>query len=99
MRRIEVKRGAEVITQLDLYNFLLNGDKTKDISLLPGDVIYDPPAGPRIALTGSVSQPAIYEMRSGETVGDLLAMAGGMTSLATWVRASWSGSTAVARGM
>lgn len=83
MRRIEVKRGTEVITQLDLYSFLLNGDKTKDISLLPGDVIYDPPAGPRIALTGSVSQPAIYEIRNGETVGDLLAMAGGMTSLAT----------------
>lgn len=83
MRRIEVKRGADAVTELDLYNFLLNGDKTKDISLSPGDVIYDPPAGPRVALTGSVAQPAVYEIRSGETVGDLLAMAGGMTSLAT----------------
>ena len=83
MRRIAVKRGATVVTELDLYSFLLNGDKSKDIPLLPGDVIYDPPAGPRIALTGSVSQPAVFEIRLGETVGDVLGMAGGLTSLAT----------------
>jgi polysaccharide export outer membrane protein len=83
MRRIEVKRGSSVVTELDLYTFLLNGDKSKDIPLLPGDVIYVRPAGPRVALTGSVSQPAIFEIRSGETVGDVLAMAGGLTSLAT----------------
>lgn len=83
MRQIEVKRGTSIVTRLDLYSFLLNGDKSKDIPLLPGDVIYVRPAGPRVALTGSVSQPAIYEIRSGETVGDVLAMAGGLTSLAT----------------
>jgi polysaccharide export outer membrane protein len=83
MRRIEVKRGSSVVTELDLYDFLLNGNKSKDIPLLPGDVIYVLPAGPRVALTGSVSQPAIFEIRSGETVGDILAMAGGLTSLAT----------------
>lgn len=83
MRRIEVKRGSSIVTELDLYSFLLNGDKSKDIPLLPGDIIYVRPAGPRVALTGSVSQPAIFEIRSGETVGDVLAMAGGLTSLAT----------------
>jgi protein involved in polysaccharide export with SLBB domain len=83
MRRIEVKRGSSVVTELDLYEFLLNGNKSKDIPLLPGDVIYVRPAGPRVALTGSVSQPAIFEIRHGETVGDVLAMAGGLTSLAT----------------
>ena len=83
MRRIEVKRGSSIVTELDLYSFLLNGDKSKDIPLLPGDIIYVRPAGPRVALTGSVSQPAIFEIRNGETVGDVLAMAGGLTSLAT----------------
>ena len=83
MRRIEVKRGSSVVTELDLYDFLLNGNKSKDIPLLPGDVIYVLPAGARVALTGSVSQPAIFEIRSGETVGDVLAMAGGLTPLAT----------------
>jgi protein involved in polysaccharide export with SLBB domain len=83
MRRIEVKRGSSVVTELDLYDFLLNGNKSKDIPLFPGDVIYVRPAGPRVALTGSVSQPAIFEIRNGETVGDVLAMAGGLTSLAT----------------
>jgi polysaccharide export outer membrane protein len=83
MRRIEVKRGSSIVTELDLYSFLLNGDKSKDIPLLPGDIIYVRPAGPRVALTGSVSQPAIFEIRNGETLGDVLAMAGGLTSLAT----------------
>jgi protein involved in polysaccharide export with SLBB domain len=83
MRRIEVKRASAVVTDLDLYDFLLNGNKSKDIPLLPGDVIYVLPAGPRVALTGSVSQPAIFEIRRGETVGDILGMAGGLTSLAT----------------
>jgi polysaccharide biosynthesis/export protein len=35
-----------------------------------------------VALIGSISQPAIYEFREGETVADLLQMAGGLTSLA-----------------
>ena len=83
MRRIEVRRGTGVATEFDLYDFLLKGDKSKDISLLPGDVIYDPPAGPRVALTGSVGLPAIFEIHKGETIGDVLDMAGGLSSLAT----------------
>jgi polysaccharide biosynthesis/export protein len=82
MRRIQVKRGGEVVTEFDLYAFLLEGDKSKDINLLPGDVLYSPPAGPRVALLGSVSQPAIYELRQGETIADLMRMAGGLTSVA-----------------
>lgn len=83
LRHIELRRGSSPVTQLDLYDLLLNGDKSKDVPLLPGDVIYIAPAGPRVALAGSVSEPAIYEIRNGETVGDLLQMSGGLTSLAT----------------
>jgi protein involved in polysaccharide export with SLBB domain len=83
MRHIELRRGSSSVTEFDLYDLLLNGDKSKDVALLPGDVIYIAPAGPRVALTGSVSEPAIFEIRKGEVVGDLLKMAGGLTSLAT----------------
>jgi protein involved in polysaccharide export with SLBB domain len=82
MRRIQVRRGPSSVTDLDLYELLLNGDKSRDATLLPGDVVYIPPAGPRVAVTGSISQPAIYEIVSGETVGDALRMAGGLTQLA-----------------
>jgi polysaccharide biosynthesis/export protein len=83
LRHIQVRRGDKIVTQLDLYSFLLNGDKSKDIQLLPGDVIYIPAASGHVALTGSVSQPSIFEIQNGETIGDVLTMAGGLTSLAT----------------
>ncbi len=82
MRRIQLKRNNTVVTEFDLYDLLLNGDKSKDARLLPGDVIYIPPAGPSIALAGSVNVPAIYELRDGMTLGDAIEMAGGLTSTA-----------------
>ena len=45
MRRIQLKRGDKMVTEFDLYDLLLRGDKSKDAQLLPGDVIYIPPVG------------------------------------------------------
>ncbi len=82
MRRIQLKRGNQVITELDLYDLLLKGDKSRDVHLLPGDVIYIPTVGPQVAILGSVIQPAIYELRSGNKLADLLDWSGGMSSVA-----------------
>jgi polysaccharide export outer membrane protein len=82
MRNIQLKRSGKVVTTLDLYDLLIFGDKTHDAPLLPGDVIYIPPVGPQVALAGSVNTPAIYELKGLETVGDLIAMAGGLTAMA-----------------
>src|ERR1039458_176738 len=68
LRHIEVRRGATLVTDFDLYDLLLRGDKSKDVPLQSGDVIYFPPAGPRIAVVGSVQVPAIYELRDKETI-------------------------------
>ena len=88
MRRIELRRGGKLVTTLDLYQLLANGDESKDASLLSGDVIFIPPAGPTVALAGSVSQPAIYELRDGDSIADALKLAGGVTSIAALQRAS-----------
>jgi protein involved in polysaccharide export with SLBB domain len=42
---------------------LVNGDKSHDVELLPGDVVYIPPVGPQVAVYGSVRSPAIYELK------------------------------------
>jgi protein involved in polysaccharide export with SLBB domain len=81
LRHILLKREGKTITDFDLYALLLRGDKSKDVRLLPEDVIFIPPAGPEVAITGSVRNPAIYELRSGNTVGDLVEMAGKTTAL------------------
>ena len=88
MRRIQLKRGAEVVTEFDLYDLLLNGDKSKDARLLPGDVVYIPPAGPLAAVAGSVRTPAIYELKNENQVAGLIQMAGGLSAVADVQRAT-----------
>lgn len=87
MRQIELKRGGRTITTLDLYDFISKGDKSKDAALQPGDVIMIPPAGPRMALVGATDHGAIYELKSGAKVKDVLALGGGLSALATQQKA------------
>ncbi|MGA2038120.1 MAG: SLBB domain-containing protein [Bryobacteraceae bacterium] len=88
MRHIQLKRGADVIAEFDLYNLLLNGDKSKDARLLPGDVVYIPPAGARAAVAGAIRTPAIYELKGEDEVADLIRMAGGLSAVANVQRAA-----------
>jgi len=81
MRNIELKREGRTVTTFDVYDLLVFGDKSKDVPMLPGDVIYIPPIGPEIAIAGSVNVPAIYEIK-GEDLRGAIRLAGGLTSMA-----------------
>jgi protein involved in polysaccharide export with SLBB domain len=87
-RQIQLRRGSDVVTNFDLYTFLIRGDKSSDIRLVSGDVIFIPPAGPQAAVTGSVRNPAIYELRPNEPLSDLIADAGGPSTVAAEARIS-----------
>src|SRR5271168_1745376 len=76
LRHIELRRNGKTVSDFDLYALLIHGDKSKDSRLLPEDVLYIPAAGPQVAIAGSVHTPGIYEIRSGETIGDLIDAAG-----------------------
>jgi protein involved in polysaccharide export with SLBB domain len=82
MRDIQVKRSGETIVHFDLYDFLLNGDTTKDIRLMAEDVILIPPVGPVAAVAGSVNNPGLYELKDETSVISLVEMAGGLTPVA-----------------
>jgi len=86
LRHIVLKRDGKQIADFDLYGLLIYGDKSKDVRLLPEDVLFIPPTGAQVALTGSVRVPAIYEARAGESVGDLIEIAGRTTALASNAR-------------
>ncbi len=88
LREIELRRGGSTLTHFDLYAFLIHGDKSKDVKLLAGDVIFIPAVGPQAAVTGSVRSPAIYELRANETLGDLIADAGEVSATASRARIS-----------
>jgi protein involved in polysaccharide export with SLBB domain len=81
-RTIQLRRGRDVVTTFDLYDLLLKGDRSADRVVQPDDVIYVGPLGTQVALIGSVNQPAIFELKPGETVTDVLRMAGGFTPVA-----------------
>lgn len=82
MRDIQVNRNGETVVRFDLYDFLMKGDKTKDIRLMPEDVIFIPPIGPLAAVAGDVRKPAIYELKGKSTLEDLIGMAGGLSDIA-----------------
>jgi polysaccharide biosynthesis/export protein len=79
LRNIQLKRGGRTVTTLDLYDLLLRGDTSADARLLPGDVIFIPPVGTTVGLGGEVRRPAIYELKSETTAGQLLEIGGGLT--------------------
>lgn len=88
MRKVVLRRDGRDVSELDLYDFLVLGDKSKDVQLSPGDVIVFHPAGARVALAGALDLPAIYELRSAsESVRDVLRYAGGAPLLADRNRA------------
>jgi protein involved in polysaccharide export with SLBB domain len=82
MRDIQLKRNGKIIVNFDLYDFLLKGDKTKDIRLMPEDVIFIPSVGPLVGIAGSVNNPAIYELKGEITISQLIEMAGGLSDIA-----------------
>lgn len=79
LRDIQLKRDGRVVARLDLYDLLLHGDTSGNVRLLPGDVIFIPPVGTTVGVTGEVRRPAIYELKGESKAAELLYLAGGLT--------------------
>ncbi|MFO1228353.1 SLBB domain-containing protein [Roseateles sp.] len=81
-RRIELRRPGAAPVVFDLYDLLVKGDRSADRLLQPEDVIHFTPVGEQVGLIGSVNSPAVFELKPGETVADLLLMGGGFAAVA-----------------
>lgn len=81
LRQVKVMREGKSVAELDLYDFLLRGDRRFDQRLQSGDVVLVPPLGPVVAVSGSIKRPAIYEVKPGVRLTELLTLAGGLTPL------------------
>jgi len=88
LRAVSVRRGNQVVATLDVYDYLLSGDNSKDVRLENGDVVFVGPHGPRVRITGEVIRPATYELKAGEGVREAIRAAGGFkpTALASRVQ-------------
>lgn len=81
-RNIELRQGARTVATFDLYDLLLKGDRSADQLLRPGDVVHVAAVGPQVGVIGSVNRPGIFELKAGETIANVLEMAGGFTAVA-----------------
>ena len=78
LRTLRHMRGATVVSEIDLYDFLLHGIRIPTKQLEDGDTILVPPAGPQVTVTGSVKRPAIYELKGETKLSEVLDDAGGI---------------------
>ena len=79
LRHIQVRRGGGVVATFDTYDLLMRGDVSNDIRLQSGDVVFVPPYEGVIDVEGELRRPMVYELAGGETLADVLAMAGSFT--------------------
>ena len=79
LRTIRHMRGSQLIREVDLYDFLLHGLRMDDERLESGDTLLVPPAGLQVAVYGAVKRPAVYEVKSDETLSTVLSDSGGAT--------------------
>jgi len=78
LRNVQLKRGGKLISTLDLYDLLLQGDTSNDAQLQSGDAIYIPTVKKTASVNGSVRRPAIYELKGSLTAQQLVELAGGL---------------------
>ncbi len=76
-RQIQLIRDGEIIT-CDLSKFVMEADESQNPLLQPGDKIYVPHAAILSNISGNIKYPDTYELVPGETLNDIINIAGGI---------------------
>lgn len=82
MRRVRLIRSGKEIAEIDIYDFLTDGDPSMNDMLQDQDIILVPPYLGRVTVEGAVKRPKIFEVKEDETFADVLSFAGGFTDQA-----------------
>jgi len=77
-RNISIIRAEKEIFNLDLYETLVSGKTTIfNFNLRSGDTIFTKPIDFFVPISGGVNRPALFDIKTGETLADLVRFAGG----------------------
>tara|TARA_Y100000746_G_C15467691_1_gene434863 strand:+ start:1601 stop:3940 length:2340 start_codon:yes stop_codon:yes gene_type:complete len=82
LRDIKLIRNNGTVFSFDLYDLLIRGDRSNDLTIEAGDTILINAASQFVEIKGSVNRPAIYEILEGEKIKDLIDFALGFTQTA-----------------
>jgi protein involved in polysaccharide export with SLBB domain len=79
LRSIKIMRAGKLLADLDVYQYIMQGKMNDDVHLQDGYVIIVDPYEELVQITGKVKRPMFYELKTTETLSDLLKYAGGFT--------------------
>jgi protein involved in polysaccharide export with SLBB domain len=82
LRDIELMRNGKTVVTFDFYDFLLRGNLTKNLLLQDDDIVKVNPYTKRVSVKGAVKKPAIFEVKEGEHLSDLIKYSGGFADIA-----------------
>ena len=77
LRNIQIKRNNKTVATYDFYDFLLKGSLDSEVTLQDGDIIFIPFIENSVIMGGAFKRPHRYEFKEGETLGDVVKLAGG----------------------
>lgn len=72
LRKIRLLRSNGDSFEFDLYDLLIRGDRTNDVTIESGDVVIVDAANKFISISGAVKRPGTYELIEGEDLSDLI---------------------------
>lgn len=78
-RSIKIIRDNKSLKTIDIYKYLINGDLSDNMILEDGDVIYIPTIKKQVQVSGAFKRDALFELKDGEKLPDLINYAGGYT--------------------
>jgi len=81
-RVIDVLRDGKLLSSIDVYAYLIDGDTQNNIQLRDQDVVLVRPYVKRVKVGGEFKRTGLFEAQANETVADLLRFAGGFTDKA-----------------
>ena len=79
LRNVKVYRNGHLLSNVDVYDFLLNGKLTGDVRLQDNDIVTVGPYEALVNVAGKIKRPMFYEMKKTESAATLLRYAGGFT--------------------
>ncbi len=82
LRDIKLIRNNKEFYSFDLYDLLIKGDRSKDLTIEAGDTLLVNAASQFLEISGDVKRPAIYEIKKGETLKDAIDFALGFNQTA-----------------
>lgn len=85
-REIRVMRDNKLLTTIDVYDYLINANTAANITLRDQDILFIPPYHKRVETVGAFKRKAIFELKEGENLSDLLRFCGGFNEKASTSR-------------